>query len=263
MIYSVKKVDDDFFRTTIDSLGKDIVSYYTGQTDKVIVEPNAQLDGGKIYCRSNSWIKRGDIVKVNDNWYVVSQLSNLASDIYNVGVITMCDVKLKIRLGHFVYEIPSVASKYSGNSNVRGIIDDSVEGKLSFITGYTEQFDELDDNPCIIVFGKVWQIGDYLNVNNVMTVYCQGASSSITPEICIEPIPLTYKVGDSIDVKVHILNTAKNTIPKDLKITLSGIGMGTVDGTTITFNKTGLTSIMIQSAELKTYYVSPEIKVSI
>ncbi len=262
MIYSVKKVDDDFFRTTIDSLGKDVVSYYTGQTDKVIVEPNGNLDGGKIYCRSESWIKRGDVIKVNGNWFVVSHLSNLASDVYNAGVITMCDVKLKLRLGKFVYEVPAVASKYSGNSNVRGIIDDSVEGKLSFITGYDERFDELDDNPCVSVFSKIWQIGDFLNVNNVMTVYCQGASG-VSPEICIEPIPLAYKVGDSIDLKVHILNTTKNDIPKDLKITVSGIGMGTVDGTTVTFNKTGLTSIMIQSAELKTYYVSPEIKISI
>lgn len=261
MIYNVKKVDDDFFRTTIGSLGKDVVNYYTEQTDKVIVEPNANLDGGKIYCRSDSWIRRGDIIKVNGNWFVVSHLSNLASDVFNVGVITMCDVKLKMRLGNFVYEVPAVASKYNGNSNVRGIIDDSTDGQLNFITGYHEEFDKLTDNPCIIVFGKVWQIGNYLNVNNVMTVYCQGAVG-VSPEICMEPIPLTYKIGDAIDIKAHILNTAKDTLPSDLTIKVTGIGMGTVDGTTVTFNKTGLTSIMISSNELKTYYVSPEIRVT-
>lgn len=261
MIYSVKKVDDDFFRTTIVSLGRDIVNYYTGETTRVIVEPNGTLDGGKIYCRSDSWVKRGDIIKISGEWYVVSHLSNLASDVFNVGVITRCDVLLKMRLGKFVYEVPAVASKYSGNSNVRGIIDDSVEGKLSFITGYEERFDELDDNPCITVFGKVWQIGDFLNVNNVMTVYCQGAGA-VSPEICMEPIPLEYKIGDSIDIKAHILNRADGTLPKDLTIKVTGIGMGTIDGTTVTFLKTGLTSIMISSTELKTYYVSPEIRVT-
>ena len=260
MLYSVKKVDDDFFRTTIGSLGRDVVNYYTGESTRVIVEPNGTLDGGKIYCRSESWIKRGDIIKISDEWYVVSQLSNLASDIFNVGVITRCDVALKMRLGNFVYDVPAVASKYSGNSNVRGIIDDSVEGKLSFITGYTKEFDELKDNPCVTVFGKVWQIGDFLNVNNVLTVYCQGAGA-VAEEICIEPIPLEYKVGDSIDLKVHVLNTADDTVPKDLKITVAGVGVGTINGTTITFNKTGLTNIMIQSAELGTFYLSPEIKV--
>lgn len=261
MIYNVKKVDDDFFRTTIDSLGKDVVNYYTGETDRVIVEPNANLDGGKIYCRSESWIRRGDIIKVSGEWYVINHLSNLASDVFNVGVITRCDVALKMRLGYFVHEIPAVASKYNGNSNVRGIIDDSVEGKLSFITGYHEEFDKLTNNPKVVVFGKVWQIGDYMNVNNVMTVYCQGTSAS--PEICIESIPLEYKVGDTIDLKVHVLNTAKDTVPSDLKIQVSGIGMATIDGTKITFLKTGLTSIMLTSTELQNYYVSPEIKVSI
>lgn len=261
MIYSVKKIDDDIFRTTINNLGRNVVSYYTGQTDVVLVEPNSTLEGGKIYCKKESWIRRGDIIKVSDEWYVVSQLSNLASEVFNIGVITRCDVALKIRLGNFVHKLPAVASKYSGNSNVRGIIDDSVEGKLSFITGYNEKFDELDDNPCVTVFGKVWQIGDFLNVNNVMTVYCQGAGS-VSPEICMEPIPLTYKIGDSIDIKAHILNRADETLPSDLTIKATGIGMGTVDGTTVTFNKTGLTSIMISSNELKTYYVSPEIRVT-
>ena len=262
MIYNIKRVDDNFFCTTIGSLGKDVVNYYTGQTDRVIVEPNANLDGGKIYCRSESWIRRGDIIKVNGNWFVVSHLSNLASDVFNVGVITMCDVKLKMRLGNFVHELPAVASKYNGNSNVRGIIDDSTEGQLNFITGYCEEFDKLKDNPCITVFGKVWQIGDFLNVNNVLTVYCQGASSAIGEEICIEPIPLTYKVGDSIDLKVHVLNTADDTIPKDLKITVAGVGVGKVDGTTVTFNKTGLTNIMIQSSTLGTFYMTPEIRIT-
>lgn len=262
MIYNIKKMDDDIFRTSVDHTGREVISYYTGETDKVIVEPNSNLDGGKIYCRSNSWIRRGDIIKISDNWFVVSHLSNLASDVYNVGVITMCDVKLKLRLGNFVHEVPAVASKYNGNSNVRGIIDDSVEGKLSFITGYDEKFDQLDDNPCITVFGKVWQIGDFLNVNNVMTVYCQGASG-VSEEICIEPIPLTYKVGDTVDIKVHILNTAKDVVPKDLRITVAGVGVGSVNGTSVTFNKTGLTNIMIQSAELGTFYMTPEIKVTI
>lgn len=261
MIYSVKKIDDNIFRTTINNEGRDVVNYYTGQTDKILVEPNSSLDGGKIYCRNTSWIRRGDIIKVSGNWYVISHLNNLASDVYNVGVITMCDVRLKMRLGKFVYEVPAVASKFSGNSNVRGIIDDSVEGKLSFITGYTKEFDELTDNPCVTVFGKVWQIGDFLNVNNVLTVYCQG-SGGVSEELCIEPIPLEYKVGDSIDLKVHVLNTANNTMPDDLKITVSGVGVGTVNGTTITFNKTGLTTIMIQSAKLKTFYMSPEIKIT-
>jgi hypothetical protein len=263
MIYSVKRVDDNFFRTTIDSLGKEVVNYYTGETDKVIVEPNANLDGGKIYCKSASWIKRGDIIKLNGEWYVVNHLSNLASDVYNCGAITRCDVELKMRMGKFVYEVPAVASKYAGNSNVRGIIDDSVEGKLSFITGYSEHFADMGDNPCVRVFGKIWQIGDYLNVNNVATVYCQGAPSNIKPEICIEPIPVTYKVGDSIDLKVHILNTVDDKIPSDLKITVGGSGLATVNGTNITFKKTGLTTIMMQSGTLGAMYISPEIRVTI
>ena len=262
MLYNIKKVDDNFFNTTIGSLGRDIVNYYTGETTRVIVEPNGNLDGGKIYCRSDSWVKRGDIIKVSGEWYVVNHLSNLASDVFNVGVITRCDVQLKMRLGSFVHEVPAVASKYNGNSNVRGIIDDSVEGKLSFITGYHEEFDKLTNNPCIVVFGKVWQIGDYLNVNNVMTVYCQGAGG-VQEEICIEPIPLEYKVGDTIDLKVHVLNTANDKVPNDIKVQVSGIGMATVDGTKITFLKTGLTSIMITSTELKTYYVTPEIRVTV
>lgn len=262
MIYSLNKMDDEIFRTTINNVGRDVVSYYTNQTDKVIVEPNAQLDGGKIYCRSDSWIQRGDIIKVSGNWFVVSQLSNLASDTYNVGVITMCDVRLRIRFGYFVYDVPAIASKYSGNSNVRGIIDDSVDGQLSFITGYHKEFEQLTDNPYVLVFGKVWQIGDYLNVNNVLTVYCKGKDTVTSPEICIEPIAKEYKVGDSIDLKIHILNTVNNTVPDDIKITVAGTNMGTVNGTTVTFTKAGKTSIMITSSELKTYYVSPDITVT-
>ena len=261
MFYSVKKMDDEIFRTTINNMGRDIVNYYTGQTDTILVEPNSSLDGGKIYCRSDSWLRRGDIIKLSGNWYVVSHLSNLASDIYNAGVITMCDVKLKIKLGTFVYEVPAVASKYSGNSNVRGIIDDSVDGKLSFITGYHEEFDKLTDNPCVSIFGKVWQIGDYLNVNNVMTVYCQGTTSYIPSEICIEPIPLEYKVGDTVDLKIHVLNVAKDIIPDDIKITVTG-SKGVVDGTKVTFTKAGTTSILITSKTVDEHYVTADITVN-
>ena len=262
MIYNTKKIDDNMFAQTLAGQGREVVNYYTNQTDKVLVEPNSQLDGGKIYCSSESWISRGDIIKISDNWYVVSQLSNLASDMYNIGVITMCDVKLLIKLGSFVYNIPAVASKYSGNSNVRGIIDDSTEGQLSFITGYHKEFDELTNNPCITVFGKVWQIGNYLNVNNVMTVYCQGKTGTIKPGLGIEPIPLSFKVGDKVDLKVHVLNTTKNTIPEDLKITLAGTNMGIVNGTTVTFTKIGKTSIVVESRQLGAFYQTPELTVS-
>lgn len=261
MFYSAKKIDDTIFTTTINTVGREITNYHTGATDTVLVEPNANLDGGKIYCRSNSWLKRGDIIKLSGNWYVVNHLSNLASDVYNAGSITMCDVVLKMRIGYFVYEIPAVASKYSGNSNVRGIIDDSVEGQLNFITGYDELFDSLDSNPCVNVFGKVWQIGDFLNVNNVMTVYCQGAGS-VNPDICIKPIALEYKLGDSVDLDIHVLNYGPNIVPDDVTIKLSGIDMGDVSGNTVTFTKTGITSIVIQSKLLGAYYVTPDIKVT-
>lgn len=261
MIYNVKKIDDNIFRTTIDNLGRDVVNYHTGETAKVLVEPNANLDGGKIYCKSDSWIKRGDIIKLSGEWYVVNHLSNLASDVFNAGSITRCDVTLTMKIGYFVYEIPAVASKYSGNSNVRGIIDDSVEGQLNFITGYDKLFDKLKNNPCVNVFGKVWQIGDFLNVHNVMTVYCQGAGS-VNPEFAIKPIPLEFKLGDSIDLDVHILNYGPNELPPDTKITLSGKDMGDVIGNTVTFTKTGITSIVISSDELKAYYVTPDIKVT-
>ena len=261
MIYNIKKMDDDIFRTTVNHQGREVVNYYTGETDTILVEPNASLDGGKIYCRNTSWIKRGDIIKVSGNWFVVSHLSNLASDVYNAGIITMCDVELKLRLGDFVYNVPAVASKYSGNSNVRGVIDDSVDGQLSFITGYHKEFDELDDNPCVSVFGKVWQIGNYLNVNKVMTVYCQGVTDAMPIEIGIEPIPLTVKVGEPIDLKIHLLNTASMELPSDLKFTLSGIQAGTVDGHTVTFNKTGKFNITITSKTLGNFYTTPDITV--
>lgn len=261
MIYSVKRMDDEMFRTTLHHQGRTVVNYYTGETDVILVEPNASLDGGKIYCNSNSWIRRGDIIKVSGNWFVVSHLSNLASDTYNAGLITMCDVSLKLRLGKYVYEVPAVASKYSGNSNVRGVIDDSVEGQLSFITGYHEEFDELDDNPCVSVFGKVWQIGNYLNVNNVMTVYCQGVDSAMPVELCVEKIPETVRVGEEIELKIHVLNTASMAVPSDIKITLSGTNSGTVDGNTIKFTKTGKYSFTITSKTLGVYYTSPDITV--
>lgn len=261
MIYSVKRIDDNIFRTTIDHVGRDIVNYHTGETAKVLVEPNANLDGGKIYCKSDCWLKRGDIIKLSGDWYVVNQLSNLASDVYNAGTITRCDVTLTLKIGYFVYEIPAVASKYSGNSNVRGIIDDSVEGQLNFITGYDELYTRLTNNPYVNVFGKVWQIGDFLNVNNVMTVYCQGAGT-VSPDLCIEPIPLEYKLGDSIELKVHTLNYGPNELPDDLEIKLSGKDMGDVSGNTVTFTKTGVTSIVIQSKYLGAYYVTPDIKVT-
>jgi hypothetical protein len=261
MIYNKMKMDDDIFRNTLNHIGRDVVSYYTGQTDKIIVEPNSTLDGGKIYCRSDSWIKRGDIIKVSDNWFIVSHLSNLASEVYNAGVITACDVYLTMRLGRFAYNIPAVASKYGGNSNARGIIDDSVEGRLTFITGYTKEFDELDDNPCVSVFGKVWQIGNYLNVNNLVNVYCEGVSSAIAIDLCIEPIPSTVRVGDTIDLKIHVLNTASMSVPDDIKISFAGTNMATANGTSVTFNKAGTTSITITSKTLGTYYTSPDITV--
>jgi hypothetical protein len=185
----------------------------------------------------------------------------LASDVYNVGAITRCDVSLLMRLGYFVYDIPAVASKYNGNSNVRGIIDDSTEGQLNFITGYHEEFDKLTDNPCVTVFGKVWQIGNYLNVNKVLTVYCQGRQGATQPELCIKPIPTTVKVGDTIDLDIYVLNTTANDIPSDLKITVSG-DYATVKGHQVTFTKSGITSIMLTSQMLGDYYVTPDIQVN-
>ena len=261
MIYNIKKMDDSIFTSSIQHVGREVVNYYTGETEKVIVEPNGSLDGGKIYYRNDSWIKRGDIIKVSGEWYVVNDASNLASDVYNVGVITRCDVELTLRLGDFVYNVPAVASKYSGNSNVRGIIDDSVDGQLSFITGYDNKFKLLTDNPCVTVFDKVWQIGNYLNVNKVLTVYCKGVEHTTFPELCIEPIPLVIKVGDTIDLNVHVLNKVTSGLPGDLKVTLSGNNMGVITGTSIQFTKVGACTITIQSKELGTYYTSPSIAI--
>ena len=199
------------FDSQLNGLGRDVVDFYTDKTDKILVEPNSSYDGGKIYCRKESWIKRGDIISISDNWYVVSNLSNLASDVYNVGTITLCDVTMTVELGYFTYEVPAVASKYSGSSNVRGIIDDSVEGKLSFITGYNKAFDDIKGNPYVALFGKVWQIGDTMNVNNVMNVYCQGAEQLPEPKIGMSPVKLTYNLGDRFNVKFYWLNTADDT----------------------------------------------------
>lgn len=210
MVYNFKKIDAGMFKTNMDGLGREVTSYYTKETDRVLVEPNSSYDGGKIYCYKDSWIKRGDIISISDNWYVVSNLSNLASDIFNVGTITQCDVYLILKLGDFTYEVPAVASKYSGSSNVRGIIDDSVEGKLSFITGYHKEFDEVNDNPYVVLFGKVWQIGDIMNVNNVVNVYCQGAEKLPKAQIGMSPVEKTYNLGDKFKVDFYWLNTTEN-----------------------------------------------------
>ena len=207
MVFNFKKIDAGMFKTNMDGVGRDVINYYTLETDRVIVEPNSSYDGGKIYCYKDSWIKRGDIISISGNWYVVSQLTNLASDIYNVGTITLCDVYLTLQLGNFTYEIPAVASKYSGNSNVNGIIDSSVEGKLSFITGYHSELSELDDNPYLALFGKVWQIGNLMNVNNVLNVYCKGAEALPKAKIGMSPCEKTYKLGEKFNVKFYWLNT--------------------------------------------------------
>ena len=262
MIYNVRKMDDQMFRNTIDHMGREVVNYYTNETDTVLVEPNGQLDGGKIYCRSDSWIKRGDIVKVSGEWYVVNDLSNLASDVYNVGVITRCDVELKIKLGNFVYIMPCVVSKYSGNSNARSIIDDSVEGQLSFITGYRPEWKELTKSPTINVFGKAWRVGNALNVNKIMTVYCKGREDTVNAEIGIEPIQSTYKVGDVIDLKIHILNKADylDELPTDLRIDVAG-DVAEVNGTQIICKKKGRFFIALQSPSLATSHTTGYIEV--
>lgn len=210
MVYNFKKIDASVFKDQMKGLGRDVVNYYTEETDKVLVEPNSSFDGGKIYTYKESWIKRGDIISISGNWYVVSNLSNLASDVFNVGTITLCDVYLTVELGQFVYEVPAVASKYSGSSNVRGIIDDSVEGKLSFITGYHAEFDEVSGNPYVALFGKIWQIGDMMNVNNVLNVYCKGAENVPKAKIGMSPVKLTHNLGDRFDVKFYWLNTNTN-----------------------------------------------------
>lgn len=259
MVYNFKKVDASIFKSNMDGLGREVVSYYTKKTDKVLVEPNSSYDGGKIYCYKDSWIKRGDIISISDNWYVVSQLSNLASDVFNVGTITLCDVTLTVKLGDFVYEIPAVASKYSGNSNVRGIIDDSVEGKLSFITGYHKELDELNDNPYVVMFGKVWQIGNLMNVNNVLNVYCQGSESVPKAQIGMSPIELTQSIGNRLDVKLYWLNTTDN-----FEITLSTTDetIAEVDNNgRIHFLRRGSVNIVGICKENGVMYISPNITV--
>lgn len=209
MIYNFKRIDANAFKSNMEGLGREVRSYYTDEVDKVLVEPNSSYDGGKIYCYKDSWIKRGDIISISDNWYVVSNLSNLASDVYNIGTITLCDVYLTLKLGNFVYEVPAIASKYSGSSNVRGIIDDSVEGKLSFITGYHEEFDMVNDNPYVSLFGKIWQIADVMNVNNVVNVYCSGAEQLPRKQIGMSPVERTYSLGDKFNVKFYLLNSTE------------------------------------------------------
>lgn len=244
------------FKSQLDGLGRDVTSFYTKETDKVLVEPNASFDGGKIYCRKESWIKRGDIISVSDNWYVVSNLSNLASDVYNIGTITLCDVTMIVELGKFTYELPAVASKYSGSSNVRGIIDDSVEGKLSFITGYNEAFDNIKGNPYVVLFGKVWQIGDTMNVNNVVNVYCQGAEYLPEPKIGMSPVEKTYKVGDRFNVKFYWLNSAE----KDEIRWEVNTGVATIDDNgRVHCQGRGSFNIVGRGINTGTLYISPNI----
>lgn len=258
MVYNFRKIDANMFKSNMDGLGREVVSYYTQETDRVLVEPNTSYDGGRIYCYKDSWIKRGDIISISGNWYVVSQLSNLASDIFNVGAITLCDVYLTLKLGNFVYEVPAVASKYSGSSNVRGIIDDSVEGKLSFITGYHKELDEVSNNPYVALFGKIWQIGDMMNVNNVMNVYCQGCDKLPQPQIGMSPIETTYKVGDRINVKFYWLNTNENEA-MEYDTTDHTLAQIDVKGN-ILFLRRGSVNI-VATGEDGTMYVSPNITI--
>lgn len=260
MIYNFKKIDANMFKSNMDGLGRETTNYYTNETDRILVEPNSNFDGGKIYCYKESWIKRGDIISISDNWYVVSQLSNLASDIFNVGVITLCDVFLTVQLGNFTYRIPAVASKYSGNSNVRGIIDDSAEGKLSFITGYSDKFEEIKGNPYVVMFGKMWQIGDYMNVNNVLTVYCEGATSTgLKAEIGMSPIETSYKVGDRIKPEFYLLNTTKTG---EITLSTSNNTIAEVDSQgRIHFLRRGSVNIVATSNVDGAMYISPNITV--
>lgn len=258
MVYNFQKMDSFMFRDHVRGLGRDVVSYYTKETDKVLVEPNTSLDGGKLYCEKDSWIKRGDIISISGNWYVVNQLSNLASDIFNVGTITLCDVYLSLKLGDFVYEVPAVASKYSGNSNVRGIIDDSVEGKLSFITGYHKELDEVSDNPYVALFGKIWQIGDIMNVNNVVNVYCKGAEKLPNAQIGMSPIEKEYKVGDKINVKFYWLNTNEK---KEMTYSTTDATIAQIDiNGNVHFLRRGTVNI-VATGEEGTQYISHNITV--
>ena len=258
MIYNLKKVDAQMFKTQMDSFGRDIVSFYTKETDRILVEPNSSYDGGKIYCRKDSWVNRGDIISISDNWYLISNLSNLASDVYNVGTITLCDVTLTVELGDFTYEVPSVASKYSGSSNVRGIIDDSVEGKLSFITGYHKEFDDIVGNPYVVLFGKVWQIGDTMNVNNVMNVYCQGAEQLPQPKIGMSKVETKCKLGDRFKVKMYWLNTTE-TEPITYSVNM---GIATIDQSgNVHCTGRGTFNIVGTGTVSGKMYISPDITV--
>ena len=258
MVYNFKRIDAGMFKTNMDGLGREVKSFYTKQTDKVLVEPNGSYDGGKIYCYKDSWIKRGDIISISDNWYVVSNLSNLASDVFNVGTITLCDVYLTLKLGEFTYEVPAVASKYSGSSNVRGIIDDSVEGKLSFITGYHAEFDEVNDNPYVVLFGKVWQIGDMMNVNNVVNVYCQGAEKLPKADIGMSPIEKTYNLGDKFKVNFYWLNT---TDGGEMTYSINN-GNATIDSNgNVHCTARGAFNIVAKGVNDGAMYISPNITV--
>ena len=259
MIYNFRKMDNEIFKSNLQGLGREVQNYFTQEKEKVLVEPNSSYDGGKIYCRSDSWIKRGDIINVSNNWYVVSNLSNLASDIYNVGTITLCDVTLTLQLGKYVYQIPAVASKYSGSSNVRGIIDDSVEGKISFITGYHKELDELSDNPYVVMFGKVWQIGNLMNVNNVLNIYCEGAEQAPKAQIGMSPIKTEYSLGDRQEVKFYWLNTTEqNTIT----YSVNNDDVAEIDNQgRVHFLRRGTVNIVATCPENGIMYISPNIKV--
>lgn len=259
MIYNFNKMDKQIFESNLQGLGREVEHFFTQEKDKILVEPNSSYDGGKIYCKAGSWIKRGDIIKLSNNWYVVSNLSNLASDIFNVGVITLCDVELTVELGNYVYQIPAVASKYSGNSNVRGIIDDSVEGKISFITGYHQQLDELNDNPYVVMFGKVWQIGNLMNVNNVLNVYCQGAVTAPKAKIGMSPIKTEYALGERQEVKFYWLNTTeKNTIT----YSVNNDDVAEIDNQgRVHFLRRGTVNIVATCPETGVMYISPNIRV--
>lgn len=243
----------------LDGMGRNIVNFYDNMEDRILVEPNSNYDGGKIYCRKGSWLQRGDIIKVLGRWYLVNQLSNLASDVFDVGVITLCDATLNVKLGTFVYEVPAVVSKYSGNSNVRGVIDDSVAGKLSFMTGFHENFKKVKDNPCFLLYGKVWQIADYMNVNNIATVYCSGVETQPSmKQIGMSQIERTYHVGDRVEVKFYWLNSAED-LPIRYYVNNDDVAEVDSEGR-IHFIRTGRVTI-VATAEDGTLFDSPQITV--
>lgn len=261
MVYNFKKIDDNLFKTNLDGVGREVVNYYTKETDRVLVEPNSQFDGGKIYCKKDSWIKRGDVISVSDNWYVVSQLSNLASEVFNIGVITLCDVTLVLKLNEFVYEVPAVASKYSSNANVRGIIDDSVDGQISFICGYDEAFEqEVNDSPYIVMFGKVWQVGNIMNVNHIINVRCKGVTEDKPrPDIGMSPVNLTPKVGDYQEVKFYTLNATSND---PITLDVNDKSIAEIDNSgRVHYLKKGSVNIVGRCEKTGAIYISPNITV--